>query len=465
MQFTQIEFLIVFSVVLLWVNIVHNNTLKKIVLLLSSGYFYIYTDYRCYLLLLFATLLTYCGGKLIQGSESFVFRRLLCFFAISVNVLILVIFKYYNFFIEQMAVFGSHGGGVPGGLDLVIPLGVSFYTFRFISYLVDIFRNDIRSGELFDFLIYGTFFPIIISGPIARAGSFLPQLTNIKTSRQTLFAGYRLFVVGLFLKIFVADRLAGFVSFFFENYNIFDCFTSWLGVLAYSVQIYCDFAGYSSMALGLAMMVGIEIEDNFNFPYLAVSMTDFWKRWHITLSLWIRDYLYIPLGGSRKGSYRKYINLFVAMAICGLWHGAAWTFVFWGMFHGILLIINHIWRGTKFQKNLLILPRCYLLASWLVTFFCVTIGWVIFRSDNMTQAAEITVKLFSFTAEGFAWPQPFVISILLATFIFHVLVYFKFKVVSLPVNSAITPTLLFCCLWLVIVFYPSTFQPFVYAQF
>lgn len=464
MQFTQIEFLVIFSAVVLSVNVIRNNTIKKTIILLSSSYFYIYSDYRCFLLLLFATLLTFYSGKLMHGLESFSVRRFVCLFSVAVNVLILFIFKYYSFFIEQTAVFSSESRGILGSLDLIIPLGVSFYTFRFISYLVDCYRGDIRPGKLFDFLVYGTFFPIIIAGPIARAGSFLPQLAHIKTSHHKLFSGYRLFVIGLFLKIFIADRLAGFVNFYFDNYNIFDCFTSWLGVLSYSVQIYCDFAGYSSMALGLAMMVGIEIEDNFNFPYLAGSMIDFWKRWHITLSLWIRDYLYIPLGGSRKGSYRKYCNLFIAMAICGLWHGAAWTFVFWGMAHGVLLIVNHIWRGTKYQRSLLTLPRCYALVSWLMTFFCVTIGWVIFRSDNLRQATEIVVKLFSFGG-GVAWPQPFVIFILLAIFWFHILAHFKIEFVLLPINNVITPTVLLCCLWLVIVFYPTTFQPFVYAQF
>ena len=173
--------------------------------------------------------------------------------------------------------------------------------------------------------------------------------------------------------MFVADRIAYYVNYFYENQEIFNTITAWIAVLSYSVQIYCDFAGYSNMAIGIALMLCFRIEENFNFPYLSRNISDFWRRWHITLSVWIKDYLYIPLGGSRKGKRRKYINLLIAMTLCGLWHGAAWTFVLWGFLHGILLAINHCWKESSCQSFFSHFPRCYSFASWLLTFLIVTL--------------------------------------------------------------------------------------------
>jgi alginate O-acetyltransferase complex protein AlgI len=315
-------------------------------------------------------------------------------------------------------------------------------------------------------MVYGTFFPIILAGPISRATSFIPQLDNIQISLDNLYKGYRLFVIGLFLKVFVADRIAFYVNFFYENHEVFNALTSWLAVLSYSIQIYCDFAGYSNMAIGVALMLGIRIEENFNFPYLAGSIIEFWRRWHITLSTWIKDYLYIPLGGSRKGIFRKHFNLLVAMTLCGLWHGAAFTFVLWGFMHGLFLVVDHIWRESRYM----LLPGrqvtvVYSFTAWFLTFFSVTLAWVFFRADNVGQAISIMQKLISWNAGGVAWYHPFAVFIIVSTILVHLLKSMNFKIFTLPVESKITPTVLFCLIWLVILFPPTDFQPFVYNQF
>jgi alginate O-acetyltransferase complex protein AlgI len=465
MLFTQIEFILFLTIILLAMYYCNKTTLKKVILLTANLYFYAYFDYNLLLLLILSTLITFVIGKKIQYSKSEWSRNCFLFLGLAVNISILGIFKYFNFFIESInSLFALNEASI-STLNIVLPLGVSFYTFRFISYLIDIYRKSTKTCQVFDFLIYGTFFPIIVSGPISKATSFIPQLIRIDVSSSNLYRGYRLFVIGLFLKVFVADRIAYYVNFFYENHEIFNSITAWVAVLSYSIQIYCDFAGYSNMAIGIALMIGICVEENFNFPYLAGNISDFWKRWHITLSLWIKDYLYVPLGGSRKGVQRKYINLLITMILCGLWHGPAWTFVLWGFLHGILLVINHCWKGSSYQTIFTHSPRFYSFASWLITFLSVTLCWIVFRSSDVGQAMAIAQKLFSFNNAGVSWLHPFVIFIILATLLIHIFQSMTFKFFKLPIESKITPVILFCLIWLVIVFYPKEFQPFVYLKF
>ena len=465
MLFTQIEFIIFLIVILTVIYYLKNTALKKLTILTANFYFYAYFDYRFLLLLIIATQATFIIGNKIQNSRSILSRNILLILGLLANISILVYFKYLNFFIESLNnVFAMNDAPI-SAMNIILPLGVSFYSFRFISYLVDIYRKDTKSCHVLDFMIYGTFFPIIVSGPISRAASFIPQLNRIEISLSNLYKGYRLFVIGLFLKLFVADRIAYYVNYFYENHEIFNAVTAWIAVLSYSVQIYCDFAGYSNMAIGIALMLGFRIEENFNFPYMARNISDFWRRWHITLSVWIKDYLYIPLGGNRKGERRKYINLLIAMTLCGLWHGSAWTFVLWGFLHGILLVINHPWKGSSYKSHFTHFPRFYSFASWFLTFLCVTLCWVFFRSSNVEQAMAIMQKLFSFNSAGVAWFHPFVIFIILSTSFFHLLSSLNFKFFTLSIENKTTPAFLFCLIWLVIVFPPKEFQSFVYLQF
>ncbi len=444
-----------------------NVNFKKLILLIANFYFYLYFDYRFLILLIIATLVTFFVGNWIYRFQSRIYKKILLIAGISINTIILLFFKYYNFFVDSFNHILASNQNSLQTINIILPLGVSFYTFRFISFLVDVYKNgdDISMVHAVDFIIYGTFFPIIVSGPISRAKFFLPQLRSFKSSLNCLYRGYRLFVIGLFLKVFVADRIAPYVNYFYENHEVFNCISAWLATTAYSIQIYCDFAGYSSMAIGVALMLGLNIERNFNFPYISTNISDFWRRWHITLSYWIKDYLYIPLGGNRKGKLRKYVNLLIAMTLCGLWHGPAWTFVLWGVLHGILLVINHYWKEFGVPSFNINFSLFYSFASWLLTFLTVSFCWIFFRSEGIGQAIEIIQKLFSFNSIGVSWYQPFVIFIILSTVLFHVLYLTKLKIITLPVENKMTPAILFCLIWLVIVFYPQEFQPFVYVQF
>jgi alginate O-acetyltransferase complex protein AlgI len=470
MSFSQIEFIIFFAATITALSLSRNNTVKKVILLLSNFYFYAYFSYYFFILLVIAATITFAIGNAIVRSKSH--QKLLLSFGIILNLSVLAYFKYYNFFIESILSILPKSQDGFHLVKIIVPLGVSFYIFRFISYLSDVYKSKQTNitiiqnyNSLFNFLIYGTFFPIIISGPISRACHFIPQLENLSLSPSNIYKGYRLFVIGLFLKIFLADRIAPFVNYYFENYEVFNSLSAWLATTAYTLQIYFDFAGYSNMAIGLSLMLGLNIESNFNFPYISTSLSDFWKRWHITLSEWIRDYIYIPIGGNRKGYFFKFLNLLIAMTLCGLWHGAAVTFIVWGFFHGLLLIANHFWKDLTLKLNFKNKSPVYLLLSWIITFFCVSMLWVIFRAETISQALRIIKSLFLFSNIGIAWYQPFVIFVVLSTVVFHILYLKGVKLINLPIQSKLTPTILFCLLWLTIVFYPQEFQPFVYGQF
>ncbi len=470
MAFTQIEFYAFLLVLLLPLFAIRHTTFRKVWLLAGNSYFYAFFDLR-FLGLLWAIVLgTYFVAEGIRRFEKPLARKWMLVAGVIFNAGILFYFKYFNFFIENLGHLFGETEASSGVLKILAPIGVSFYAFRFISHLVDVYRER-RNGPVepcspLDFLVYGTFFPIIVSGPISRSGKFLPQLEKLDLTFDNGYKGFRLFVVGLFLKVFLADRIASYINYFYDHHEVFDTLTTWLAVLAYDLQIYFDFAGYSSMAIGLGRMMGLRIEKNFDFPYISKNFSDFWRRWHITLSQWIRDYLYIPLGGNRHGKARKYVNLLVAMTLCGLWHGAAWTFVLWGFLHGLLLVSNHHWKEQPVRRLALErFPHMYSIASWGWTFLAVTLCWVFFRAENTQQAFSVLVNLFAFNTAGISWVQPFVLFVLLATALFHIAYVLKMKIVTLPVSSRLTPTALFVLIWLVIVFFPKEFQPFVYAQF
>lgn len=464
MLFTQFEFIVFFNALLLLLTLLKSRTYQKVVILFASYYFYSYWDYRFAALLIFLTLSNYFLGICIEVSLNFQRKKMVLWSGLGINLGMLGLFKYYDFFLVSIKQIPLLNNFNLQTLDLILPLGISFYVFRFISYMVDVYRGEIEScRNIIDFAVYAAFFPIVTSGPIARASSFLPQLNSFSISIKNIYAGYRLFVIGMFLKIFVADRLAPFVNHFYDNFNVFDTVTAWLAVTAYSLQIYCDFAGYSNMAIGLALMMGFNIEKNFDFPYLATSIRDFWRRWHITLSTWIRDYIYFPLGGNRKGLTRTYINLLLTMSLCGLWHGAAGTFIVWGFLHGAALVVNHGWRKMTFG-DARVNPALISVLNWFITLIFVTLGWVFFRSESVSQAILIINNLLLFN-DGIAWYNSFVIFILLATGCYYFLVISKVQFVHLPLNARYTPAVLFCLIWLVIVFSPRGFHPFMYFQF
>jgi alginate O-acetyltransferase complex protein AlgI len=399
-------------------------------------------------------------------------RKLLVTIALVYSLGILGLFKYFNFFVDSFREMAGIAPDAGSTLDLILPAGISFYTFQTLSYTIDVYRRDLRQCARFsDFALFVAFFPQLVAGPIVRASEFLPQLETPRTlSWERAYDGFRQFTLGLFKKVFIADRLAAFIDPGFENAASLSGPTLWLVVIAYAVQIYCDFSGYSDMAIGIARAMGYDFTRNFDHPYLATSIQDFWRRWHISLSTWLRDYLYVPLGGNRRGRFRTYLNLFLTMVLGGLWHGANWTFVIWGAWHGIALALDRLLTGKDSGRG----PRPVTrrlpgflrsLLGWTLTMLIVLVGWVFFRSPDAETALSILGRMASLS-DGIAWYHPFAIGILLFIAGYHALLAAgKGHWFELKPDTLRTPAILLTLIWLVIAYYPREFQPFIYFQF
>ena len=399
MLFNSYEFIFVFLpvVLLLW----HVTSRKagatpgKFLLLLASLVFYGLGGPQFLLLLVASMAFNFLFGRLV-GSETLAtdVRKLLLAFGLVVNLGVLGYFKYADFFVANAnALLGTDWPL----LRVVLPLGISFYTFQKVGYLVDSYRGLTRGCSFADYCLFVSFFPQLIAGPIVHHSELLPQFRNQESrgcTADSLAEGVALFTLGLAKKVLIADSLSGSVGRVFAaaaSGADFSTADAWLGLLAYTFQLYFDFSGYSDMAIGLGRMFGVTLPFNFNSPYSATSLSDFWRRWHTTLSNFIRDYLFIPFGGSRVGAFRTCFNLAAVMTVAGLWHGAKWTFVVWGAAHGVMLAANHLWRKTTGER--VRLPKW---AGWAGTFAFVMLAWVLFRADNLETAGRIYAKLFSF---------------------------------------------------------------------
>lgn len=367
-----------------------NHGAARLFLLLASFAFYAWWSFEYGLLIVATIVINYAFGLTIQRLSEAGHRhaRLLLAVAIGSNLLLLGYFKYRNFFIDNINTLT----GMDWPLSpLVLPLAISFHTFQQIAYLVDSYRRKVEQPTLTDYALFVLFFPQLIAGPIVHHYQILPQFKGSRFftfNSDSFAAGLSFFVMGLAKKVLLADPLASVADPIFDGAadDAPALSQAWVGVLAYTLGLYFDFSGYSDMAVGLARMFGLRLPYNFNSPYKATSIIDFWRRWHITLSLWLRDYLYVPLGGNRHGKVRRYANLMVTMLLGGLWHGAAWNFVFWGLLHGLYLVINHGWLAL--QANLergrsIALPPP---VAWLLTFTAVAFAWVFFRSTTAQHA-------------------------------------------------------------------------------
>jgi len=339
-------------------------------------------------------------GRRVRGGRS---GKGPLYFGITANLLLLGYYKYANFFVANVNLLAGTDWALG---KIILPLGISFFTFTQIAYLMDASRGVACEYDFWDFLLFVTFFPHLIAGPIIHHSEMMPQFAERKTYRfqwENLAIGLSIFAIGLFKKVMIADGLSGHAG------KVFGAAAStggiypgdaWAGVLCYTFQIYFDFSGYSDMAIGLAKMFGIVLPLNFNSPYKATSISDFWRRWHMTLSRFLRDYLYIPLGGNRHGPARRYSNLIVTMLLGGFWHGAAWTFVLWGAFHGIGLAINHLWKDF-FKTNFAhwhIPAWATMWSARAFTFFLVVMGWVLFRASDLAAAGHLFESMFGFGA-------------------------------------------------------------------
>ena len=413
MVFNSLQFAVFFVIVYALYRCL-NHTWQNRMLLAASYVFYGMWNWRFLFLILLSTVLDYACGLLIHDARDARRRKLLLIVSMVGNLTILGVFKYYDFFASSLQdLLAWFGLSVqPIYLKVALPLGVSFYTFQTMSYTIDIYRGQMRPTRRFvDFALFVAFFTQLVQGPIERARGLLPQILSPRalTPKKTAEGCYLIFW-GLFQKIVVADNLARIVNSVFAAPPPYDGVAVLLAVYAFTFQIFCDFAGYTNMARGLAKCLGFELTINFNLPYFATNPSEFWRRWHITLSTWLRDYLYIPLGGNRKGAARTYRNLALTMLLGGLWHGAAWTFVLWGAYHGMLLIAHRLLQPALKRipepESPLVRKAVFLLR---VAFFfhLICIGWLLFRAKSVGQVGQMLTSLcFNLSASGFAAAQP-----------------------------------------------------------
>lgn len=414
MVFSSATFLFIFLPVVLVLYYLVPTRWRNGILLAASLLFYSWSEPRFIALLLVSITADYFIARRMDLAEGGKRKGWLAG-SLVLNLAILAYFKYANFFIDNVQQFYSWLGLVPFEWHKVaLPVGISFVTFQKISYMVDVYRRDHEAQRRWDVLaLYILMFPQLIAGPIIRYKEIVAQLKDrsaTDTPDNRLHGLFR-FLVGLSKKVLIANVLAQQVDIIFATApGELAAGTAWIGMLAYTMQIYFDFSGYSDMALGLGRMFGFSFPENFNFPYISQSFTEFWKRWHITLGHWMKDYLYIPLGGNRQGEGRTYLNLVIVFFLSGLWHGAAWTFVVWGLYHGLFLILDK-WGLRK------LLDKMGKVPSVLLTFLLVMVGWVIFRADTLGYAVAYLGRLFTFAApaDGILLDTRFVVMLILAT--------------------------------------------------
>lgn len=458
MLFNSLSFLIFFPLILL-IYFVIPAKIRYIWLLVCSYFFYMCWNAKYALLLLFSTVVTYAAGLLLAASKERIARKK-CIVAGSlfVNLGILFVFKYLDFAVDTLQkVLGKLGITLADpGFSLLLPVGISFYIFQAVGYMIDIYREKLMPEKNFlRYALFVSFFPQLVAGPIERSTKLLPQLQNVHKIKlwngDRVRDGALVMLYGYMLKMVIADRAALMVDkvFHTQEYSLYGGLTIWVAAILFSVQIYCDFAGYTYIAIGASKVMGIDLMNNFDTPYLAMSIKDFWNRWHISLTTWFRDYLYFPLGGSKKGKIRKYLNIMIVFTVSGLWHGAAWHYVVWGMLHGFMRVVGEMTEMLRAKIRAFLQIRDQVLSykafRVCVTFVLVTLAWVFFRAETIGQALDliksmVTVwnpwvlfddSLLTLGLDGKDWNV-----LLLALLVLFVTECFKYKKVSLSKKFA-----------------------------
>jgi len=441
MQFTSYTFLLFLLAMLTILSVWQAWTGRKIVLLMGSYCFYAWANPWFSLVLISSTLLNIILARQMMRVPPGRIRAITFIVGICLNLGTLAVFKYTSFFQQNLLWVTQLLGLTPADwhrqLDIVLPLGISFYTFTTTSYLVDCYRGELSEpGKPLDVALYFAFFPKLISGPICRAKDFFIQCQNAP-SRDSAAFGWGVFLCawGFFKKVAIADNIAILVNAVYSDPAKFGLLNIWVAIFGYAVQIYCDFGGYTDIAIGVALLFGFSLPDNFKRPYAAIGFADFWQRWHISLSTWLRDYLYVPLGGNRKGRARTYFNIVVTMLLCGLWHGANWTFVLWGGIHGLCLcgerfIVSH-WPTNK------AIPKYGLLYSALkcvATFVMVSLLWVLFRAPSLSSAWSLLCNAIGIEHVG-VLADEFLPRTLLTALMITVVVFWHYINRAVPFHS------------------------------
>lgn len=405
MLFNSLDFLIFFPIVVL-IYLIVPRKLKYVWLLISSYYFYMSWNVKYVGLLLFSTIVTYFSGILIAKAHGDKQKKLVVAVSFLANLAVLGFFKYFDFFLHNLnkILAVAHIRLIDNPFSFLLPVGISFYTFQALSYTMDVYRGKVAPEKnLLKYALFVSFFPQLVAGPIEKTENLLRQINESTRKKMVSFdkfvSGFTLMLWGLFMKMVIADRISIFVDEVFQNLYMVGTVETILAAVAFAIQIYGDFAGYSAVAVGAARIMGFELTENFNAPYFADSIGDFWHRWHISLSTWFRDYLYIPLGGNRKGKLRKYINLLITFSISGLWHGAAWTFIIWGAVHGLYQVIGDLLKPVRKKTAELLKLKTdafsHKLGKILTTFVLVDFAWIFFRAESMGQIRFFFNRMFT----------------------------------------------------------------------
>ena len=407
MLFNTIEYIFFLPIVFLLYWFVFNKNLKlqNLLIFISSYFFYGWWDWRFLSLIFLSTVVDYFVGLKIHQSQDQKVRKIYLWVSVLCNLGLLGVFKYFNFFIDSwIDLLGSFGYEQKSvwTLNVILPVGISFYTFQTMSYSLDIYYKKLKpTKDFISFASFVSFFPQLVAGPIERASNLLPQILTKRVFKyEQGVQGLRLILWGIFKKVVIADSLGIRVDRIFDSYPIMDGGVLLLGLVYFSFQIYCDFSGYSYIAIGTAKLFGIEIMSNFKFPYFSRDIGEFWRRWHISLSSWFRDYLYIPLGGSKGGKWMSIKNIFIIFIVSGFWHGANWTFIIWGMTHALLYIpLFLIGKNRQYTTNIVAknnwFPSIKELFQMGMTFFSITIAWVFFRSESISDSFNYLILMVS----------------------------------------------------------------------
>ena len=485
MLFNSISFAFFLPIVFGLYWIIKKSKYQNILLLIASYYFYSCWDWRFLFLLIFSTSLDYVTALLITSTRKVRKRKIWFWASILINLGFLAVFKYYNFFIDTFSdLFIQFGIQVNiTTLKIILPVGISFYTFHGLSYIIDVYKNRIRAERNFiDYSLFVSFFPLLVAGPIERATHLLPQFKKERIfDYLKAVDGLRQILWGLFKKVVIADGCAEYANLIFNNYSDYSGFSLFLGAVFFTFQIYGDFSGYSDMALGMAKLFGIDLLKNFSFPYFSRDIAEFWRRWHISLSTWFRDYVYIPLGGSKVSTMKKIRNTFIIFLISGFWHGANWTFIFWGLLNAFYFIPLLIKNRNRENLNTIadgkLLPTLKELISMSITFVMIVLGWVFFRANDLFNAFYfIKEMIFGLFEKGgyvqtinlFYWKIGFNLPLLLIFFYFIEWIgrEGEFAIGNLMFSWKRNFRILFYCLIVLFIYYfGGNEKEFIYFQF
>lgn len=469
MLFSSMTFVYVFLPIVLLFYLITKKELHNPILLIASIIFYAWGEPKYLAIMLLTIIINYFGAIAIEKYSKY--KKPLLALTIVANLSFLIYFKYFNFIITNCNnILHTH----INALDVVMPIGISFYTFQALSYVIDVFRGECKAQkDIYKLALYICLFPQLIAGPIVKYHDVADQIDSREVDFDKVCLGVKRFIIGLSKKMLIANTMGAIVDkIFIQDPHNFSHAVAWLGSVAYTFQLYFDFSGYSDMAIGLGLIFGFKFMENFNYPYISKSITEFWRRWHISLSTWFKQYVYISLGGNREGKLKTLRNLGIVFLLTGIWHGAEWTFVVWGIWHGFFIIIEKILNIKEFDAK----PHTWYVNALrhIYCIFAFGLGWVIFRADNITYAKNYLMNMFGFlnlNPDGFLYKMPYYVDrIEIITFIAAVLCCVPLFKNMLEVKNKVAKS--FINLWLLTMFFLSTitiatgtYNPFIYFRF